>query len=1155
MKHLQLLLAATAVFSPSASAQQVMWKSNPITGKVVGLTYGTSSWTAAEAQAVAYGGHLVTIRSEAENQWLYDNFRADWMVSTPQGPYGPWIGMNDIAVEGQWTWASGEPVIYGQPSVQPGPWGSSQPDNNGGSEDTAHFYFPAEDAKWNDTGVAFPYRALVEVVQRPARTWSWPRIIANLPAIVLAAGDVDADGRLDIVAADRVTQMVRFWRGEVGGFVLAQTISYEASTIALLDLGGDGDLDLAMTRSVLYSTEQVRLATFSGGQFHLELTGLPLDSPTQLAAADMNADGRMDLVGTADDPSDYVRIWLQTPNGQLLHHQTISSGSDRTYGVEVLEVNGDQLPDLAIKGGWSGDLAIFKGIGGGTVQLHSRTQVGTGINDFRAMAVADFNGDGRDDVAVGLFFTGAAKVFLAGIDTMIPSATIPYPAALLLRAGDWDHDGTPDLAVFSGSPSMVARIFYGNSGAFVAGPDLAVGTGVGEVAVSDTNSDGRVELVCASGAGLVLLEEWATDCNGNGIDDFIDLNSGFAQDCNGNGRPDSCDLALGVSQDSNGNGFLDECEPTLVAMAPAVRPAFQAGVVTVSTTNIPDGVATLTLSSAGLAAPVVATVSIVNNSGTVTLPALGAASASDVVAAGTLSFTDALGNTVVTAATPGVFTWDVPEIVEAVPANAPFDVATGVVFRLEDHVATSGFGTATFGAAAPQGAFLFSAGGQTWVSTTAPAQAAPGPVSVLLQFGSEFTLEQRGFVYLGPGITSLSATEGWQAGGEALEVGLFGFAPGAPVEVRLGSGAQFVTATGVATGVSSGSRVSVTTPQQLASGALDLEVVQFAGQAGEKRASSPGAWLAKAPAVLGVNPASAYQGGGETLVVALAGLEPGQATQVRLGPQVHVVTNVGTLAASTATVTSQLWTSPGPVTVSARQKVGAPDEIGASLAAALDVVGPTLASLLPTSGPLEGGTVVVAQTSGFDPSQSAQVQLGGTTLVGTVAGSGAGQTVTFRTTRASASGATDVTISQGVLVATLTSGFTFDAARVTNFCQAKLTSAGTLPVIGFSGSPSLSTGDFAITLSNALPDKYCLYFFGESPLTNTPFYGGKLCVAGNIKRGPTVLTNANSFVSCPFPVTPALVGQNRYFQWWFRDPADPFSVGLTGGLRVLGFYP
>jgi hypothetical protein len=117
-----------------------------------------------------------------------------------------------------------------------------------------------------------------------------------------------------------------------------------------------------------------------------------------------------------------------------------------------------------------------------------------------------------------------------------------------------------------------------------------------------------------------------------------------------------------------------------------------------------------------------------------------------------------------------------------------------------------------------------------------------------------------------------------------------------------------------------------------------------------------------------------------------------------------------------------------------------------------------------------------------------------------------------------------------------------------------VTTAGTIPVIGFSGSPSVSTDDFELTLSNALPDKYCLYFYGTS-FSSVPFYGGKLCVATNVMRGPTVQTNSQSFATCPFEVTPALVGQNRYFQWWFRDPADPFSVGLSGGLRVLGFYP
>ena len=50
------------------------------------------------------------------------------------------------------------------------------------------------------------------------------------------------------------------------------------------------------------------------------------------------------------------------------------------------------------------------------------------------------------------------------------------------------------------------------------------------------------------------------DCNGNGVPDGCDLDSGLALDCNGNGRPDSCDIAAGTLVDCNGNGVADDCE-------------------------------------------------------------------------------------------------------------------------------------------------------------------------------------------------------------------------------------------------------------------------------------------------------------------------------------------------------------------------------------------------------------------------------------------------------------------------------------------------------------------------------------------------------------------------------------------------------------------
>jgi hypothetical protein len=50
------------------------------------------------------------------------------------------------------------------------------------------------------------------------------------------------------------------------------------------------------------------------------------------------------------------------------------------------------------------------------------------------------------------------------------------------------------------------------------------------------------------------------DCNGNGITDALDIESGFAQDCNQNGVPDFCDIRYGDSSDRNLNGVPDECE-------------------------------------------------------------------------------------------------------------------------------------------------------------------------------------------------------------------------------------------------------------------------------------------------------------------------------------------------------------------------------------------------------------------------------------------------------------------------------------------------------------------------------------------------------------------------------------------------------------------
>lgn len=92
----------------------------------------TKGWTAAKAAAEALGGHLVTITSVGEqtflNTALFGGISSPGTVATPGLIGSWWIGATDAAVEGTWTWITGE--TWG-PFTN---WGAGQPDNNTGAQ-------------------------------------------------------------------------------------------------------------------------------------------------------------------------------------------------------------------------------------------------------------------------------------------------------------------------------------------------------------------------------------------------------------------------------------------------------------------------------------------------------------------------------------------------------------------------------------------------------------------------------------------------------------------------------------------------------------------------------------------------------------------------------------------------------------------------------------------------------------------------------------------------------------------------------------------------------------------------------------------------------------------------------------------------------------
>jgi hypothetical protein len=140
MKKIFLTICSVAFLLGTFNIAQGAPTYNPATGHWYDIVSSgaNGAWINAENNAIALGGHLVTINDAAEESWL----RAVFGTNTRY-----WIGFNDAAVEGTWVWSSGEPVTYVN-------WWAGEPNNmassDGTGEDYAVLNWDTATGQWND---------------------------------------------------------------------------------------------------------------------------------------------------------------------------------------------------------------------------------------------------------------------------------------------------------------------------------------------------------------------------------------------------------------------------------------------------------------------------------------------------------------------------------------------------------------------------------------------------------------------------------------------------------------------------------------------------------------------------------------------------------------------------------------------------------------------------------------------------------------------------------------------------------------------------------------------------------------------------------------------------------------------------------------------
>ena len=279
-----------------------------------------------------------------------------------------------------------------------------------------------------------------------------------------------------------------------------QTGGTHPKGIVVADFDGDGKLDLAVANS-----DQNGIAVFlnrGSGIFATPMTApiittVNLDSSLglnvgSLAVGDFNEDGKPDLVVGTIAGSQASIVLLGNGDGTFRQQPPIPN-SFGFLRAKVADLNGDGHQDLVFA--MNGSLGVSLGNGDGTFGAMTVLPSGSFPGLYLGLAVADFNGDGKLDIAATDFgspFGGfGTLVFYAGngdgtfaAPTAVTLAISSFPGSL--ASGDFNADGKQDLLI--GFPSAAFIVFGNGDGSFNLAFDSIRFVYSGNFATFTTNS-------------------------------------------------------------------------------------------------------------------------------------------------------------------------------------------------------------------------------------------------------------------------------------------------------------------------------------------------------------------------------------------------------------------------------------------------------------------------------------------------------------------------------------------------------------------------------------------------------------------------------------------------------------------------------------------
>jgi hypothetical protein len=354
--------------------------------------------------------------------------------------------------------------------------------------------------------------------------------------VALVEGDFNGDGKPDLAEANYFDNAVTILLGNGDGtFQTGGTYPVGTGPFSLAggDVNHDGNLDLVAANrnsnniSVLLGNGNGTFQTATS--YAVANSGLTT-AVESVAVTDLNGDGKPDVAVTCYYSSTsyygygtrqgFVAVLMGNGNGSFGPATDYATGED-SDGIAVADFNHDGKPDLAVPNLSSDTISVLRGNGDGTFQSAVNFQGGSGP---ARIVAADFNGDGFPDLAVSDIYSSSVGVLLntgnGTFGSLTGFGTVTYPASL--AAVDINGDGKPDLVTGS-----LYRSYYGTtlttnltvllnsgSGSFASGQNISSGGSLPfSIVGGDLNGDGAPDLAVAdeySGDIAILLNQQMT---------------------------------------------------------------------------------------------------------------------------------------------------------------------------------------------------------------------------------------------------------------------------------------------------------------------------------------------------------------------------------------------------------------------------------------------------------------------------------------------------------------------------------------------------------------------------------------------------------------------------------------------------------------------